>query len=735
MLKSTKSFRFDIREPSAPPEPTRSDLRRRRCTAAWSALFLAICSACSATGTMPDGVQQSRAVGPENTNAPIQISTAPAILEIRELEALRSLGDGKLISFLVANEDPAIRARAARALGRMPFPEFGSEVTGPLCTALEDEAAEVRIETAMALGLRADPESAGVLLAYWRDQDPRVRKQIICAASKVRTPPIRTQVARSMQDPDLDVRQAAIRCAATWDTDDPDSDAIDRQLIATLAPSRNDEGAAEAPDPEIVWSTLYALQRRKSETGRGAFLQYATSPDVRARIFAIRGLANLKANSYSTRALVSAMADDDWRVVCEAALGLGEVKNPSAVGPLLSAVDHESIHVRTRALEALRNYPDHTVEVLAAAWRGNSDLSGTVRGAAMWTLGEVLTPAETVSLLERAMQDRDPVVRAGAATAAAETLESFRAIPMLEQLAHDKHRLVATTAIDGFKHHINPRAQGILHEFLASPDNGLRLAAISALSFEDNASPADAVPIARAMATAVGDIAPEVAFNGIRCLGQIGGDEARRAVVKALDYPNFFVRRVAQDVLTDKFGQPRALSASASLRPILEPAEPGTSGVEIVGRELPVRTRNPMVDIHTSRGLMTFELFADEAPQHVERFIRLAREDHYDGLSFHRVVPNFVIQGGDYRGDGNGGMSPAGESQGQEFTSRSYVRGSLGMPRNENPDSGGAQIFVTHRDTPHLDERYTLFGLMTAGGSVLDKIEVGDVIQDVLITE
>jgi len=695
-----------------------------------SALLAFLLAACSATGTLPEQSNRRKVVGPANTNPPIVISSAAEVLEIRELEALRSLGEGKLVAHLVTSEDPAIRARAARALGRLPFPEFGPEITGPLCTALEDPSALVRMDAATALGLRADPESAGVLLAYWRDQDPKVRERIISAASKVDTPPIRTQTMRSMQDPDLGVRQIAIRSTATWSREDSDAEAIDRELVSTLAPRRSSAGGNEAPDSEVIWSALFALQRRKAEAGRGAYLQYYSSPDERARIFAVRGLSFIEPSTEGTNALVAAMADRDWRVVCEAAYGLGKSGDPEVVPVLLEAIDHASVHVRTRALEALREFPDHGVAILPAAWRGNQDISGTVRSAAMWTLGQILTPTETVGLIEEAIEDRSAVVRAGAATATAETLESFRAIPLLERLARDKNPLVATTALDALKKHLTPRSRAILHEFLGSPDNGRRLSAIGALSYEDNAGPKDAAPVARAIATAVGDIAPEVAFNGLRCLGKIGGDDARRAVIGALEDPNFFVRRVAQEVLTENFGQPRALADSAPKLPIV-----AATTTEIVGREFPIRARNPMVDIRTSRGTMTFELLAAEAPQHVERFIRLARDNHYDGLSFHRVVPNFVIQGGDYRGDGNGGVSPDGESQGQEFTPRTYVRGALGMPRNENPDSGGAQIFVTHRNTPHLDERYTLFGLMRSGDEVLDTIEMGDVIEDVLVTE
>jgi cyclophilin family peptidyl-prolyl cis-trans isomerase len=111
---------------------------------------------------------------------------------------------------------------------------------------------------------------------------------------------------------------------------------------------------------------------------------------------------------------------------------------------------------------------------------------------------------------------------------------------------------------------------------------------------------------------------------------------------------------------------------------------------------------------------------------HVHNFAKLAARGAYDGLTFHRVVSDFVVQGGDPRGDGNGGEAWDGGSLRAEPTPRPFLRGSLGMPRNDDPDSGGGQIFLTLRETPHLDWRYANFGDLVAGFDVLERIEVGD---------
>jgi cyclophilin family peptidyl-prolyl cis-trans isomerase len=160
---------------------------------------------------------------------------------------------------------------------------------------------------------------------------------------------------------------------------------------------------------------------------------------------------------------------------------------------------------------------------------------------------------------------------------------------------------------------------------------------------------------------------------------------------------------------------------------------PRIAAVPIPGKDAPAWTVNPRVEVKTNRGTMVFELFPNETPAHVFNFLALVDKHHYDGLTFHRVVPDFVIQGGDHRGDGNGGVTWRGEALRAEFTPRAFVRGSLGMPRNEDLDSGGSQFFVTHRETPHLDGRYTLFGELRTGFDVLDAVEVGDRIESITL--
>jgi cyclophilin family peptidyl-prolyl cis-trans isomerase len=121
--------------------------------------------------------------------------------------------------------------------------------------------------------------------------------------------------------------------------------------------------------------------------------------------------------------------------------------------------------------------------------------------------------------------------------------------------------------------------------------------------------------------------------------------------------------------------------------------------------------------IETSAGTMTAELFADEAPKTVNNFVFLAREGFYNGVIFHRVIRGFMIQGGDPTGTGRGGP---GYQFNDERVSRPYKRGTLAMA-NAGPNTNGSQFFVMHADYG-LPPNYTIFGKLTSGEDVLDKI-------------
>jgi cyclophilin family peptidyl-prolyl cis-trans isomerase len=124
--------------------------------------------------------------------------------------------------------------------------------------------------------------------------------------------------------------------------------------------------------------------------------------------------------------------------------------------------------------------------------------------------------------------------------------------------------------------------------------------------------------------------------------------------------------------------------------------------------------------MQTSHGPIEIELFDDDAPKTVENFTKLARDGFYDGIIFHRVIPDFMIQGGDPTGTGTGGPGYQFED---EFNDNKVVRGALAMA-NAGPNTNGSQFFiVTAEACPWLDGKHTVFGRVTAGMEVVDAIE------------
>jgi len=127
--------------------------------------------------------------------------------------------------------------------------------------------------------------------------------------------------------------------------------------------------------------------------------------------------------------------------------------------------------------------------------------------------------------------------------------------------------------------------------------------------------------------------------------------------------------------------------------------------------------------LHTNQGAIAIELFDDDAPKTVENFISLARKGFYDGVIFHRVIPDFMIQGGDPTGTGSGGPGYTFED---EFNDRPVERGALAMA-NAGPNTNGSQFFIVTADAcPWLDGKHTVFGRVTGGMDVVNTISALD---------
>ena len=163
----------------------------------------------------------------------------------------------------------------------------------------------------------------------------------------------------------------------------------------------------------------------------------------------------------------------------------------------------------------------------------------------------------------------------------------------------------------------------------------------------------------------------------------------------------------------------------SSMRPAPPPASPELAAVDT----MIAPQYSPQAYIETSKGTIQFELAVLDAPRTVANFIALVRRNYFRGVQLHRVVPDFVVQDGDPRGDGEGGP---GYTIRDEINQRPYLRGTVGMALDW-ADTGGSQFFITHSPQPHLDGRYTVFGQVVSGMDVVDRLQQWDTIERIRV--
>jgi cyclophilin family peptidyl-prolyl cis-trans isomerase len=234
----------------------------------------------------------------------------------------------------------------------------------------------------------------------------------------------------------------------------------------------------------------------------------------------------------------------------------------------------------------------------------------------------------------------------------------------------------------------------------------------------------NAAALAEALARALSDEQlNDAALSTLGALARQRGDVATTAIRSALEVSDYLVRRRAADLLRERAGAGEAARRVETVNTRNRPAD--------YERALARVGKTVRAAVRTDRGSFTIELLADDAPLTVDNFVQLARRNYFNNVSFHRVVPNFVIQGGDPRGDGNGGP---GYQIRCEINTVPYERGAVGMALS-GKDTGGSQWFITHSPQPHLDGGYTVFGRVVEGQDVIDRITRGDLIRGIVVTE
>ena len=394
---------------------------------------------------------------------------------------------------------------------------------------------------------------------------------------------------------------------------------------------------------------------------------------------------------------------------------LGQVGGAAAVDPLLRlALDKAT--PRDLALEAVTALGtlgnprafDALLDLLTDPWPA-------MRAAVLSTCAKV-NPDGFMLVVSGLGADPEWSVRAALASALA-TLPADQVRNAIADLTTDSDARVRGPALRALAKVGAPDLDKRLFDALDDSDFVVRATAAELLG---EAKPDGGVArLAAAYTRGESDAAYASRAGAIEALARYGTDEAKAVIRRALD-KDWPVRARAAELLRAG-GDPSAMPALPA--PFRQPAAFFESAA------LLHPAFSPHVFLETKQGTVEIELDLVNAPVTSQDFVDLARIGFFNGLKVHRVVPDFVVQAGDPRGDGEGGP---GFTIRDELSTRPFVRGTVGMALDWR-DTGGSQFFITLSPQPHLDGKYTVFGHVVAGEDVLDRIAQGDVIHRVRI--
>jgi len=635
---------------------------------------------------------------------------------------------------LIADPEARIRRRAALAIGRAGL----GEGLAPLQTALTDPDPEVREMAAFALGLLADKAAVTAVTAALQDTDARVKGRAAEALGLIgENPPapLPPRLTRTEQE------AAATAIGAMV------APLIQKGAIAQIAP--DDEQWPKAPEAEAVrlglfafvrlkgwdqlasavldasgrpvsswWPVAFALQRIGDPRAAAPLRHLLQTQGRYTRAFAARGLGTLK-DTTSAQALLTLLQQvrEDVAITASVLRALGQIGAPEARAPIAALLTADNIdpNVRVEAVAALGALK--ASEALPAIQDLLTDDWPTLRAAALRAAAAV-DPDAFLLLLSGLEPDRHWIVRAALADVLA-TLHAETAADQLRAMLNDADKRVVPAAIDALTRLRVPGLDEILLAQIKSTDYAVRAAAARGIGEVKPVNGAQA--LRDAYQTGLADSTYDARATALSALANYGAAEAVETLKAALTEKDWALRRQAAALLQRL--DPSA-DSTHTIRPVPSAPVMAYDSPAVLSPEY-----SPHAFIETAKGTIEIELAVLDAPQTTGNFVALARKGYFNGLQIHRVVPNFVVQDGDPRGDGGGGP---GYTIRDELNERPYVRGAVGMAL-AGPDTGGSQFFITHSPQPHLDAKYTVFGRVVNGMDVVDRIQQLDVIQRVRV--
>ncbi len=614
----------------------------------------------------------------------------------------------KTLEPLAADPEPLIRLRCAEVLGRI------DDTRGiPLLARLIDDKDELVAETAVfALGLIGGSEATEPLGRGLSEKPRNIRIRVIEALGRTGDPGAAKFLGPLRSNFHAAVRAKALIALAALE----DSTAVQHCVLSL-----------HDPDPKVIAAAIYALGRLKHEAAAGEIVQFTGHDDPTVRLRAVEALGRMEVD-LGVQFIARLLEESDRMLRIKAAEALARIGNKKAAETLLPLLESTDTYLKTLALEGIavsgdKKFFDAVVPLLAdgstmvrrAAMKAAAstdtkrardhllkvikDGDGAEAMTALEWLGQVSDRNDLPMLVRKLAPGNGHLVREGAALGLGRWREhkqltdevqcgtrTVSPIDALLDAADGEDWVVATISIESLA---QVAGGGIIHDLMRihrnrddRVDSDRRLAVIEAIG-----DLAETGRIAKEQQTEIISFLKNACTEADPRIGRAAARVAER----------FGAGLEPQPTGTWKRGEP----------PWAEPF-------------LPLGEKN--IIISTDRGEIEIRLFGDDAPTVVGALLHLAREGFYEGLTFHRVVPGFVIQGGCPRGDGWGG---AGYYLRSQFNLHRYERGTVGVA-HAGTDTPGSQFFITHTPQPHLDGRYTVIGTVVRGMEIVDSIETGD---------
>ncbi len=675
--------------------------------------------------------------------------------EILMLQDQRSLGNGSLTAYL-ANQNPRLRSRALLALANIQDTTTVSSVA----SLLNDPDANVRAAAAFALGqLGANKAQEQLLARLKQEGDSTAAGRMFEALGRVGD----EKALDALVEDSLHGVGAFLRAEQTI--------AVARFALRGIKNERSIWFCFEQtshPSPEVRWRALFALWRSAPHglvdveiaKRQEDLSSLAQDPNVDVRVNLITLVGRSKASSAVDLLRAVQEADQknpNWLVEVQLARAVASLagSQPELVDDLIDCLGSANDHVKIAALQSLDNMAKPAVmesadtvklkEMLITLSTKKNPSAELTRGEAFIALARFFPEEFTRRnfLAEKHLSVREQTKVLEALT----YIPSGRSLAIMLKVLDDPNVRVAMAAWDFIRRLLTP---SLIMTKIRTGDPDWIDARPSLYRKTLNSLKRKDMAITHLVSNALADttyfgifrdgnladslvIALRSAFDKLASPDDVEAMQAAAAAMgiikdnrfvptleKALNDPDKTVAAASAEALRQITGKDYSAQIPKSTKALHTDYDWST---------LESLNASSKVMIETSKGTITLQLLRDDAPFTVLNFVKLARKHFYDGLQFHRVVPNFVIQGGDPRGDGWGGPGYAIRS---EYSFARFGRGMVGIA-SAGKDTEGCQFFITHIPTPHLDGRYTIFARVMDGQDVVDRIQIGDTINKITV--